>query len=71
MKKGATMSKKDAKLKAKNKFAYKPLSVDLLYQEWPPYYSFIPTKQDLQVMIKKATTIKNVDEIAIETFTIE
>jgi hypothetical protein len=63
-KKGATMKKSDAaKLKAKNKFAYKPST--------ETYFSFIPSKQDLQIMIKKATTIKDADEIVIDSFAAE
>lgn len=31
----------------------------------PPYFLFFPTKQEMQMMIKKATIIKSVEEIDI------
>ena len=50
---------------AKNKFAYVPLEEQWLEWKYAPGLRFNPSKQDIQIMIKKQTTIKSVDDIEL------
>lgn len=67
----ASASKNQAKLKAeggnvsKSRLGYNPLENTNLDSPELPYFLFIPNKRDLQVMIKKAVTVQNADEIVI------
>lgn len=65
-KRAATLKKGEGgKMLKKNKLAYKNLDPIYIEMAHPPYFFFIPDKQDLQVMIKKATTIKSPDDIDV------
>ena len=63
-KRGAAGKKSEGiKASSKNKFDYKPLEQVYLDSNMPPYFFFIPDKKSWQVIIKKATTIKNEEEL--------
>lgn len=50
---------------SKPKFNYEPLPYEFLNWKYAPPLIFNPSKKDIQMMIKKATTIKDIDEIEL------
>lgn len=63
--KGTSKRPDTSKQNPKNKFAYVPLEDHWLDWKHAPGLSFNPSKHDIQIMIKKQTTLKNIDEIEL------
>lgn len=64
-KKPTAPKKAEGKQTTKNKFGYNPINEETKMKKYPPCLVFNPEKRDIQVMIKKATTLKGVEDIEI------
>ena len=53
--------------KAKVKYHYIPLEQKFLEWKYPPGFIFEPSKREIQIMLKKQTTLKSIEDIVLDT----
>ena len=59
-----------AKVGTKNKFSYVPLEKQWLEWKYPPGFRFTPEKREIQIMIKKQTILKSIEDIELNPMNI-